>query len=105
MEKIHGTRMFCAFIACKHACFHVFSPFSAHLYPPLHHNGKWIILAVLVTYINVMYKVYASPHLGKKDSTYQGSLPPTITRCPLSSRFHTSGSLQVLRGGSESTSP
>ena len=25
--------------AQKHACFHVFSPFSVHLYPPLHHNG------------------------------------------------------------------
>ena len=23
----------------KHSCFRVFSPFSAHLYPPLHHNG------------------------------------------------------------------
>ena len=21
-------------------CFHVFAPFSAHFYPPLHHNGK-----------------------------------------------------------------
>ena len=21
-------------------CSHVFSPFSAHFYPPLHHNGK-----------------------------------------------------------------
>ena len=29
------------FSACeqKHACLHVFSPFSAHLYSPLHHNG------------------------------------------------------------------
>ena len=23
-----------------YACFHVISPFSAHFYPPLHHNGK-----------------------------------------------------------------
>ena len=23
-----------------YTCFHVFSPFSAHFYPPLHHNGK-----------------------------------------------------------------
>ena len=42
------TRMFCfcAYMlriymkSQKHAYFHVFSPFSAHLYPPLHHNGK-----------------------------------------------------------------
>ena len=25
-------------------CFPVFSPFSAHFYPPLHHNGKGSIL-------------------------------------------------------------
>ena len=25
--------------AQKQACFHVFSPFRAHLYSPLHHNG------------------------------------------------------------------
>ena len=39
MEKIHGnTHFFCAYTlkiymkAQKHACFHVFSPFRAHLY-------------------------------------------------------------------------
>ena len=48
MEKIHGNmHVFCAYSlkiymkAQKHACFHVFSLFSAHLFPPLHHNGKW----------------------------------------------------------------
>ena len=30
----------------KHACFHLFSPFSASFYPPppLHHNGKGSVL-------------------------------------------------------------
>ena len=27
-----------------YTCFHVFSPFSAHFYPPLHHNGKGSIV-------------------------------------------------------------
>ena len=50
MEKICiETRMFCAYIAQKDACFHVFSQFSAHLPPPpppppqSHHSGKWSI--------------------------------------------------------------
>ena len=29
-----------------YTCFHVFSPFSAHFYPPLHHNGKGSIVHV-----------------------------------------------------------
>ena len=34
--------------AQKHACFHVFSPFSAHLYPPLHYNGKRSIKSIYI---------------------------------------------------------
>ena len=37
------TSMFLCFRAGKlhqSTCSHVFSPFSAHFYPPLHHNGK-----------------------------------------------------------------
>ena len=49
MEKIHENM-------CKQACSYVFvqenyitrllvfSPFSAHFYPPLHHNGKGSIV-------------------------------------------------------------
>ena len=29
---------------CLFTCFPVFSPFSAHFYPPLHHNGKGSII-------------------------------------------------------------
>ena len=43
------TRMF----SCCHlqnVCFHVFSPFSTHLFlPPLHHNGKRSIIALCQT--------------------------------------------------------
>ena len=44
----------CSFLVRKHKsmliyiCFPVFSPFSAHFYPPLHHNGKGSIHAVCV---------------------------------------------------------
>ena len=35
-----------------YTCFPVFSPFSAHFYPPLHHNGKGsIALALLSTHL------------------------------------------------------
>ena len=47
MEKIHENMCFdVVFFVRKHTnmlvyiCFPVFSPFSAHFYPPLHHNGK-----------------------------------------------------------------
>ena len=46
LENTLKLACFCVYVikiymkAQKHACFHIFSPFSAHLYPPLHHNGK-----------------------------------------------------------------
>ena len=50
MEDLHGNVRFCAFmfkIYMKAACFHVFSPFSASFYPPLHHNGKGSITSAM----------------------------------------------------------
>ena len=34
--------------AQKHVRFHVFSPFSAHLYPPIHHNGNGLLNQQLI---------------------------------------------------------
>ena len=34
-----------------YTCFHVFSPFSAHFYPPLHHNGKGSIHGTCTTLV------------------------------------------------------
>ena len=44
MEKIHANMCFDVFLyenirTCLFTRFPVFSPFSAHFYPPLHHNG------------------------------------------------------------------
>ena len=53
MEKIHkNIRVF--MLSCiKHACFHVFSPFSAYTFPPLHCSGKGSIIMLLHTvYVN-----------------------------------------------------
>ena len=56
MEKIHGNMhvsvLSCKFLTSKHACFHVFFSFSAHLYPPLHHNGIMVkgLLQKIVCY-------------------------------------------------------
>ena len=46
MEKIHEHMCFDVVYLYEKirtflfTCFPVFSPFSAHFYPPLHHNGK-----------------------------------------------------------------
>ena len=50
MEKIHENTCFDAVFLYEnknmlvYICFPVFSPFSAHFYPPLHHNGKGSIV-------------------------------------------------------------
>ena len=47
MEKIRKTCALMQFSCTNmlvYACFPVFSPFSAHFYPPLHHNGKGSIV-------------------------------------------------------------
>ena len=49
MEKIHENTCKQAFSNKKttsNTCSHVFSPISAHFYPPLHHNGKESIVTI-----------------------------------------------------------
>ena len=60
MEKIHENMCFDVVFLFENigtcSCFHVFSPFSAHFYPPLHHNGKGSI-PQLCPYTMLMLKL------------------------------------------------
>ena len=93
MEKTHENMCFDVVVLYEniqtclftYVCFPVFSPFSAHFYPPLHHNGKGSIASAECINVDffprekkhyqLLHGLSASPSLGPCTNIFLRPLP------------------------------